>query len=158
MAAPLLDLMLDDPAATHDFAARIAQCLRPGDTLLLEGDIGAGKTHFARSLIQSVQREPEDVPSPTFTLIQSYDTTRGEMIHADLYRLSGPDEIAELGLWEAFGTRICLVEWPDRLGAEAPEAAITLRFEPGPDPDSRRLTAFGDPEIWAARVGGMAHV
>lgn len=158
MVAPLFDFMLDDPEATRRFAARMAGCLAPGDTLLLEGDIGAGKTHFARSLIQSIQPEPEDVPSPTFTLIQTYDTTRGEVMHADLHRLSGADEIGELGLFDAFGARICLVEWPDRLGTAAPETALTLRFEPGPGPDMRRVTTFGDPAIWAVRLEGLAHV
>jgi tRNA threonylcarbamoyladenosine biosynthesis protein TsaE len=157
MVAPLFDLTLNDPEETRRFAARIAGCLRPGDTLLLEGEIGAGKTHFARSLIQSIQTPPEDVPSPTFTLIQTYDTTRGEVVHADLYRLSGPDEIAELGLQDAFGAQICLVEWPDRLGPDAPKSALTLRFEQGADPDTRRLTAFGDADTWAVRVGRVEH-
>ena len=158
MVALLLDLILDSPEATRRFAARIGACLRPGDTILLEGEIGAGKTHFARTLIQSVQTTPEHVPSPTFTLIQSYDTARGEIIHADLYRLSGPEEIAELGLLDAFGTQICLVEWPDRLGPDAPATALTLRFEPGEGPDTRRITAHGDRHFWADRVGDLAHV
>lgn len=158
MVAPLFDLTLDDPEETRRFAARIAARLRPGDTLLLEGDIGAGKTHFARSLIQTIQLGPEDVPSPTFTLIQSYDTKRGEIVHADLYRLSGSGDIVELGLLDAFGVQICLVEWPDRLGADAPAAALTLRFEQGVGPDIRRVTVFGNPEIWAERVRGVEHV
>lgn len=138
-------------------AEQVAACLRPGDTLLLEGDIGAGKTHFARCLIRSVQLVPEDIPSPTFTLIQSYETTLGEIIHADLYRLSGPDEIVELGLLDAFGEKICLVEWPDRLGSDSPERALTLRFEQGHGPDARRVTAIGDPTDWAGRVRGAKH-
>lgn len=158
MAAPLLDLTFDSPEAMRAFAARVARWLRPGDTLLLEGDIGAGKTHFARSLIQSIQTEPEDVPSPTFTLVQSYDTMAGEVIHADLYRLTGPAEIAELGLLDALGAQICLVEWPDRLGPDAPASALTLRFEQGAAADTRRLTAFGDHAIWAELIRGVEHV
>lgn len=158
MVAPLLDMTLDGPEATCRFAARIASRLNPGDTLLLEGEIGAGKTHFARCLIRSIQATPEHVPSPTFTLVQSYDTTRGEVVHADLYRLSGPGEIAELGLLDAFGTQICLVEWPDRLGEDAPASALTLRFEQGAGPEIRRVTAFGDRDTWADRTSGLEHV
>lgn len=157
MPAPLLDVILNSPEATSRFATRLAHCLYPGDTLLLDGGIGAGKTHFARSLIRSLQTRPEEVPSPTFTLIQSYDTSRGEILHADLYRLSGPDELGELGLWDAFGVRICLVEWPDRLGLDAPDGALTLRFDQGDAPDTRQVRALGDPDIWADRVGGLTH-
>ena len=89
--APLCrSLDLPGPQATADLAARLGARLQPGDVLLLEGPIGAGKTHFARSLIQSLLTEPEDVPSPTFTLVQVYDTEKGEIWHADLYRLTGP--------------------------------------------------------------------
>lgn len=158
MAAALLDLTFDSPEAMSTFAAAFARCLRPGDTLLLDGEIGTGKTHFARSLIQSIQTSPEEVPSPTFTLIQVYDTRRGEVLHADLYRLSGPAEVAELGLLDAFGSQICLVEWPDRLGPDAHDTALTLRFEHGSRPEQRRVTAFGDRAIWAGRICGVEHV
>ena len=130
---------LPTPHATVTTAARIGSALQPGDTLLLEGGIGAGKTHFARALIQSLQDEPEDVPSPSFTLVQEYDTRAGPLWHADLYRLTGPDDIAELGLEEAFETAICLVEWPDRLGPLRPGTALTLAFAPGPTDSAREV-------------------
>ena len=89
--------------------------LRAGDCVLLEGPIGAGKTHFCRALIRARLGREEDVPSPTFTLVQTYDADV-EIWHADLYRLSHPDEALELGLEDAFASAICLVEWPERLG------------------------------------------
>src|SRR5690606_21268904 len=115
------------------------------DVFLLEGPIGAGKTHFARSLIRALQGpgSVEDIPSPTFTLVQTYDSAAGEIWHADLYRLTSVGEAFELGLDEAFETAICLIEWPDRLGQAAPANALTLRFEPGPD-DTRGIVFSGD--------------
>ncbi|OWU85964.1 ATPase or kinase [Oceanicola sp. 22II-s10i] len=138
---------LPTPDATTALARRIGALLRPGDVLLLEGGIGAGKTHFARALIQSLLQEPEDVPSPTFTLVQIYDSPHGEIWHADLYRLGHPDEVAELGLTEAFETAICLVEWPDRLGELMPDSALFLGFALAGD-SARTLTITGDPARW----------
>lgn len=141
------------PDETAVLAQSLAQVLRVGDTILLEGDIGAGKTHFARSLIQSLQDVPEDVPSPTFTLIQIYDTQIGPLWHADLYRLSSPDEIVETGLLEAMDDAICLVEWPDRLGPDAPPTALILQFSIGADDDARNITASSPtPNRWVKRL------
>ena len=116
---------------TADLAVRIGQNLKAGDILLLSGGIGAGKTHFARSLIQSRQQPLgllEDVPSPTFTLVQTYPLGDVEIWHADLYRLSAIDEIIDLGISEAFTNYICLIEWPDRLGSERPDRFLALDF------------------------------
>jgi tRNA threonylcarbamoyladenosine biosynthesis protein TsaE len=109
-------------------ALQIAPGLGAGDVILLEGGLGAGKTHFARALIQALLPVPEDVPSPTFTLVQTYDTGGVEIWHADLYRLSSLDEVYELGLDEAFQSAICLIEWPDRLGADRPSDALTIEL------------------------------
>lgn len=147
-----LDLTLPSPAATERLAQWFAPRLGAGDVLLLSGPIGAGKTHFARALIQArleAAGASEDVPSPTFTLVQSYAAGDLEIWHADLYRLSHPDEIAELGLEEAFATALCLVEWPDRLADLAPGDALWLDFGPCRDPDTRRLTIRGDDPRWA---------
>ena len=138
-------LSLSSPDQTADLAKAIAPCLRVGDVLLLDGPVGAGKTHFARCLIQSLQDQPEDVPSPTFTLVQTYDSRAGEIWHSDLYRLSDVSEIEELGLIDAFRDAICLVEWPDRLGMLAPDTALHLQFSHDTaNEDTRHLTLCGD--------------
>lgn len=119
---------LPDPAATDRLAEALARALGPGDTVLLEGPIGAGKSHLSRTLIRARLGNPdEDVPSPSFTLVQTYPADP-PIWHADLYRLTHPDEVLELGLEDAFDHAICLVEWPDRLGAAAPKDAIRLRL------------------------------
>lgn len=151
-------IALPSPASTARLAARIGAVLRPGDVILLSGGIGAGKTHFARALIQSLQKVPEDVPSPTFTLVQVYDTKKGELWHSDLYRLSHPDEVIELGLVEAFESAICLVEWPDRLGDLAPDSALSMDFALADKEDARGLdVSWSDPD-WATRLEEIADV
>lgn len=148
-------LFLSSPEQTGALASRLGAALSPGDTLLLSGGIGAGKTHFARALIQSLQDAPEDVPSPTFTLVQVYDTSAGELWHADLYRLSHADEVIELGLLDAFETAICLIEWPDRLGDLAPPDALSLSFALGADEGERQLTLTWQDARWDARLRGL---
>lgn len=146
---------LPSEAATAEFASRLAPLLRAGDALLLEGPIGAGKTHFARSLIQARLRaagREEDVPSPTYTLVQTYTEGTTEIWHADLYRLTGPGESAELGLDEAFRDAIVLVEWPDRLGADAPAGALRLAFSDGGAEGLRRLALTSADPGWADRI------
>ncbi len=155
MTAPLRTFAFRSPDETARFAATLAGVLTPGDVLLLEGQIGGGKTHFARALIQArleADGAPfEDVPSPTFTLVQTYDTGRVEIWHADLYRLSHVDEVEELGLADAFDDAICLVEWPDRLGELAPPRALRLAFASGEEPETRRVAAYGD-AAWGDRL------
>jgi tRNA threonylcarbamoyladenosine biosynthesis protein TsaE len=145
---------LPDPDATERLARAMAPRLRPGDVLLLEGPIGAGKTHFARTLIQALLPVPEDVPSPTFTLVQVYEGPGFPIWHADLYRLSRPDEAGELGLAEAFETALCLVEWPERLGPHRPPGALTLRFARAPG-DGRTVDLRAD-KNWTHRLKNLA--
>ncbi len=133
------------------FAARLAAALGPGDTILLEGGLGAGKTHFARALIQARLANAglaEDVPSPTFTLVQTYSDGATEIWHADLYRLSGPDEVVELGLDDALDSAICLVEWPDRLRDLRPADALTLDFQMTEAPGERLMRASWAQPRW----------
>ena len=99
------------------------------------------KTHFARSIIQSLLTNPEDVPSPTFTLVQTYEADAAEIWHLDLYRLTDPSELSELGLEDALEDAICIIEWPDRLGVDVPQNALRLTFALDDDPDARQLTA-----------------
>ncbi len=121
----ILTLALPDEDATTRLGEWLAGHMQGGETLLLAGPIGAGKSHLARALIRARLGRMEDVPSPTFTLVQVYDADV-EIWHADLYRLTHPDEVLELGLDEAFERAICLVEWPDRLGSLVPERAVRV--------------------------------
>lgn len=121
---------LDD---TRAVALRVAQALRAGDTVLLAGDLGAGKTTFAQALIGALSTEPVEVTSPTFTLVQDYpvmlrDGTRVHIFHYDLYRIENPSALAELGMDEA-EDQVRLIEWPERLGHHfTPQSWISLRF------------------------------
>ncbi|NPD14276.1 tRNA (adenosine(37)-N6)-threonylcarbamoyltransferase complex ATPase subunit type 1 TsaE [Xinfangfangia sp. D13-10-4-6] len=122
---------LHDEEEARLFGARFGLCLRPGMTVLLSGPVGAGKSHLARAAIRAMAGAEIDVPSPTFTLVQTYETEVAEVWHADLYRLSDASEIEELGLSAAIGHDILLIEWPDRLGPYTPEDAIrvTLSYQ-----------------------------
>jgi len=121
-------LDLPDEAATAALAARLAPRLRPGDIVLLSGDLGAGKSFLARALIRAATGEPElEVPSPTFTLVQMYDLPAGPLWHFDLYRLGAPEEVLELG-WDEARQGICLVEWPDRLGGLIPPDRLKIEL------------------------------
>jgi tRNA threonylcarbamoyladenosine biosynthesis protein TsaE len=126
--ADTIAIPLPTAAETEALGRRLASLARPGDVILLEGPIGAGKSCLARAFIRARLGEEEEVPSPTFTLVQVYDDDGTEIWHADLYRLTHPDEVWELGLDQAFETAICLVEWPDRLGTHLPPGALTLRL------------------------------
>ncbi|WP_116597725.1 tRNA (adenosine(37)-N6)-threonylcarbamoyltransferase complex ATPase subunit type 1 TsaE [Primorskyibacter marinus] len=147
---------INSEQATCAFAQALGTRLQPGDSVLLEGGIGAGKTFFARQLIQSLLTEPEDIPSPTFTLVQVYDSMSGEIWHCDLYRLSDPAQSIELGLEEAFETAICLIEWPDRLGSLTPENALTIRFSESALEDAREVSLNWHDAKWQSRLEGIA--
>lgn len=134
---------LPDEAATRALARRLAVVLRPGDVVALHGDLGAGKTAFARALIRAlVGDEGEEVPSPTFTLVQTYALPDATVWHFDLYRLSEANEVIELG-WEEARQGIVLVEWPDRLGPLLPADRFDLTLGFGASPDARVATLAG---------------
>ena len=156
MPRVICHLDLADADATARLGQAFADRLDAGDVLLLDGQIGAGKTHFARALIQSLMDRPEDVPSPTFTLVQTYEIDRGSIWHADLYRLTSVHEVEELGLIEAFDTAICLVEWPDRLGELWPKDALHLRMEPGVTDMAREVTLVWNAGRWGDLLQGLA--
>lgn len=144
-----MTIALDAEAATHDLAGRIAGLARPGDAILLEGGLGSGKTSFARGFLRALGIA-EEVPSPTFTLLQVYDTANGPVWHFDLFRLKRPDEALELGLEEGRAEAILLIEWPERLGPMRPSDALTVALEiAGPAARRARLSGGGD---WPRRL------
>ncbi len=112
---------------TEALAKRFAEVLKPGDVLGLEGDLGAGKTAFARALIQALG-SVEEVPSPTFTLIQTYELPALVVWHVDLYRIEDESELQELGLEEAFEEALTIIEWPERLGSQMPADYINIHM------------------------------
>jgi tRNA threonylcarbamoyladenosine biosynthesis protein TsaE len=140
-------LHLDSLADTERLAARLASALRPGDALLLEGPLGAGKSALARAVLRRLAGDPAlEVPSPSFTLVQSYDLPDGNAAHHyDLYRLSGPADLRELG-WDEAREGIVLVEWPDRLGGLRPDDAIDIALAPGVGEEQRVATFSGPPD------------
>ena len=121
-------VQFDDSEQTAIYAAKLANNLAPEDIILLNGDVGAGKSYFCRALIKSVLEYEEDIPSPTFTLVQQYDTEIGEVWHADLYRLSDPSEVIELGLLDAIECTIILIEWPDQIIDFLPSSALNINI------------------------------
>ncbi len=138
---------LPDLAATERLAASLAGLARPGDAILLEGPLGAGKTALARAFLRAAAGEPGlEVPSPTFTLVQEYDTGLGIVRHFDLWRLDGPGALEELG-WDEARDGIVLVEWPERLGRLRPADALVVTLVPLQG-DARRAELSG----WPGRV------
>ncbi|HTZ03924.1 MAG TPA: tRNA (adenosine(37)-N6)-threonylcarbamoyltransferase complex ATPase subunit type 1 TsaE [Xanthobacteraceae bacterium] len=151
---------LADEAATQRLAIDIAAALEPGDLVTLSGDLGAGKTTFARALIRCCAGdETLEVPSPTFTFMQSYDVPRFTLVHADLYRLSGPAELTELGFDDLPDGAVVLVEWPDRAAGFLPpdrlDIAFTLAPAEGPTVRNVRCTGYG---AFAARAERIAQI
>lgn len=137
-----MDLFLPDDEATAEFGATLAAELQPGAIVRLEGDLGAGKTALARAIIRALSDDPElEVPSPTFAIIQPYDTPKGAVLHADLYRLADESEADELGLLDD-PTAIVLVEWAERVPdiAKAATLTVTLTIPKGGDGRNVRLT------------------
>jgi tRNA threonylcarbamoyladenosine biosynthesis protein TsaE len=143
VATDPLDLLLPDLAATHALARRLAEAARPGDILALTGALGLGKTEFARAFIRTLSGPDEEVPSPTFTLVQLYEGRAGMIWHFDLYRLARPEDVWELGFEDALAGGILLIEWPDRLGPLLPRRRLDLTLLPGAGAEARRaiLTA-----------------
>jgi tRNA threonylcarbamoyladenosine biosynthesis protein TsaE len=138
-------------AHTEAFAGRIAPLARAGDVIALSGDLGAGKTVFARAFVRARLRTLEEVPSPTFTLLQTYesaDVTDAPVWHFDLFRLDAAQDAIELGIEDAFLGAISLIEWPDRLGSLLPAGRLDVLLTPGPSPDSRRALVEGDDDWW----------
>lgn len=144
------DIPLPDEAATRRLGRDLAGLCRPGDVLALRGDLGTGKTVLARAFIGALEGHDEEVPSPTFTLVQTYDTDRGPVWHFDLYRLERPEDAYELDIEEAFAEGISLIEWPERLGTLLPPGALTVGLAHAGG-DARRASLSGN-ELWRTRL------
>lgn len=138
-------------------AQALAEIARPGDFFALFGDLGMGKTHFARAFIRHLTRSDLEVPSPTFTLTQYYDAWIGGktvvLCHADFYRLKQEEELDELGMDGFEG--IVLAEWPERMGTKLSAKALQIYFNPGETPDGRQVLLKGDTD-WQRRWAIMA--
>jgi tRNA threonylcarbamoyladenosine biosynthesis protein TsaE len=137
-----IDRSLADEDATRGLAERLSTLARPSDVIALWGDLGAGKTAFARAFIHALGGGHE-VPSPTFTLVQTYDLPNLSIWHFDLFRLTNADDALELGIEEAFTEAVSLIEWPERLGDILPGDRLDLALSFGPDEGSRRVTLTG---------------
>jgi tRNA threonylcarbamoyladenosine biosynthesis protein TsaE len=149
---------LPDEKATAALAARIAAPARAGDVIALEGELGAGKTSFARAFIRA-RGGGGTVPSPTFTLVQVYETGDVPIWHFDLYRLRDPEEAWELGIEDAFRDGISLIEWPERLGSLLPARRLRISLSDAGPPNARRAVLDAGPDPggdWAERLSGIA--
>lgn len=153
----LATVFIESESETENLASRIATVCGPGDVLCLFGDLGAGKTSFARAFIRALTTPDQEVPSPTFTLAQIYET--GESLeslviwHVDLYRLSDAEEIWELGLEEAFSEAMVLIEWPERALEHLPLKRLELHLAFCDKSSERSVVLRGDAR-WADRLRG----
>jgi N-acetylmuramate 1-kinase len=155
-------MALADEAATYNLMTDIAALIEPGDLITLSGDLGAGKTTFARALIRHLAGdETIEVPSPTFTLIQTYPLPRFSLVHADLYRLSAQAELTELGFEDVPDGAVTLVEWPDRAAGFLPpdrlDIALTLAPQLGPNARDAHITGYGNFSVRAERILAIRH-
>lgn len=143
---------LPDEASTVALAQLLAPLLRQRDVIALQGDLGAGKTSLARALINALEGPLEEVPSPTFTLVQTYRRGDLELWHFDLYRLEDPEEAWELGIEEALSEGVSLIEWPDRLGPALPAERLDLHLQHAGPGRRAELTGHGG---WAGRLAAL---
>ncbi len=148
---PPASIDLPDEAATSRLGAALARVVRAGDAVCLSGPLGAGKSTLARALVRALTTPDEDVPSPTFTLVQFYETAVFPLAHFDLYRLTSPDEAFEIGLDEALDEGAALIEWPQRLEGRLPpdRLDIEISLEDGGETRRARLTPYG---AWKGRT------
>ncbi len=137
--------------ATAALARRVAAAARAGDVIALSGELGVGKTTFARAFLHARHADADEVPSPTFTLVQIYPAPDGAIWHFDLYRLTATVDAWELGIEDAFASGISLIEWPERLGPLLPAHRLEIRLEFGDRPDARRAAIDGNSD-WCVRL------
>ena len=136
-----MQFLSQSEADTLSFAKEFAKTLKGDEIIALWGTLGMGKTVFARGIIQALTGRQEEVPSPTFTLLQTYETPKGEVFHFDFYRLKNAQEAYEIGIEDAFENGISLIEWPEKIGKLLPKRAIHIHFET--KPNGRLITEEG---------------
>jgi tRNA threonylcarbamoyladenosine biosynthesis protein TsaE len=153
----MVERLVPSPEAMDELARRAARLSRPGDVVALSGELGAGKTRFARAFIQARLGRVEDVPSPTFTLAQRYGSGTDVTWHFDLYRLEDPSEVAELGVDDAIAEGVVLIEWPERLDQPLSPDRLEIGISFASDPDSRRVSLVGRGR-WEALVPELARL
>ena len=154
-AEPSLIVDLPDRDATRRLARRLAAAARPGDVITLAGALGAGKTTLTRDFITARAGAAQEVPSPSFTLVQTYEIDGETIWHFDLYRLETPEEVVEIGFEDALDDGIVLVEWPDRLGWLEPPDHLAITLEQGARPCAR-VAHIRAGESWTARLADLA--
>jgi len=146
-------LIIENETQLAALAARLAPLLKTGDLVTLQGDLGAGKTAFARALINSLSPLSEEVPSPTFTLVQTYDLPHISLWHFDLYRLAEKEvDILELGWDDARREGVCLVEWPERLGGLLAKDRLEIKIDFHKENEGGRIVALIPHGTWSGRL------
>ena len=150
-----LTITSPDEAATGALAAALARQCVNGDCLLLSGDLGAGKTVFARGFIRALTDERMEIVSPTFTLLQTYPIEGGVISHFDLYRLRSPEELMEIGLEDALSQGITLIEWPEMARNFTPSGALEIGIRMGGAAEERVIEFSGAAEVWQDRLEKM---
>ncbi len=143
--------------ATRDLAQNLARVAKPGDVIALSGDLGAGKTEFARAFIRALTDPEEDVPSPTFTLVQTYEADAAEIWHFDLYRLEHPEDVFELGIEDALADAISLIEWPDRMGTYIPRDRLEIVLTVTKGKNHRQAELVPHDAHWSERLRACGH-
>jgi tRNA threonylcarbamoyladenosine biosynthesis protein TsaE len=145
------EFILKNEAATGTLASQLAKLAEPRDIIALTGNLGLGKTAFARAFITALGGSGE-VTSPTFSLVQVYELSRINVYHFDLYRIENSEEIFELGIEDAFADGISLIEWPDRMATYLPPERLDIFFSNGLDENARRVLLVGHGENWVNRL------
>ena len=148
-ASPYHEFILADEEATARLGARIAALLTNGDVIALYGDLGMGKTTFVRGLIRGLLGDDTEIPSPTYTIVQSYEHEDQTIWHFDLYRLDDPEEVIEIGFEDALED-IALIEWPEKAGSFLPQDRLSIRIEPYDT--GRKLVLLPATQEWKARL------
>lgn len=147
-----MKIKIDRQSETEKIASQLAAHVQLGDVIALHGDLGVGKSVFARAFIRSLTSLDEEVPSPTFTLVQIYEAEAGELYHFDVYRLEQAEDALELGIEEAFNEGISLIEWPSKLGTYLPWDCLNIEINHDENNETSRVMNFSSNGTWMQRL------